>query len=185
MNTRPSVARVFAVLALVAVAAMGVACSSDSTPTVSPADATDRVVQQWGFSDDARPCLEAAFARDAGARRALAADADLTDVAVEALAAVVTGCVDGPAFAAAVAPQMIAGYTGVGTAIDAAQEQCVKAALAALPDEDRGLIITGPISQMHDPTAPRSIAVGDVLHRVLDGCGVVVGPSDTTPSTAA
>lgn len=159
------------------------ACSSSPPTTVSASDATDRIVQEWHFSDDARPCLRSALADDDAARRALDADHAPSDGDLEALAAAVNGCVDGPDFAVAIAPVMVAGYAGVGATIDTAQEQCVQTQLAGLSEHDRGLLLTGPLSQMRDPTSARSTAVADVLHRVLEACGIAVGSPSTTDTT--
>ena len=52
--------------------------------------------------------------------------------------------------------------------------------MAQLSGEDRGLFVTGPVSRLRDPGGERSLAISDLLARLLDACGIVVGPTPTS-----
>ena len=55
--------------------------------------------------------------------------------------------------------------------------------MTQLSDDDRGLFVTGPVSRLRDPTSARSLGVNDVLHRLLDACGIALTGSPSTSAT--
>jgi hypothetical protein len=178
VNRSPTIVAV-----IVGVLVLTLAACSSSSPTVNAEDASAQIVQQWHFPTEVEPCLTSTLADDEAARRALDAQSAPADGDLDALSSVITECVPGPTFAAAITPGMVDGYTSVGATIDASNKRCLQDQMAALFDEDRGLIVTGPISQMRDPTSERSTAVSDVLHRLLDTCGIDLTAAPATSGT--
>ena len=93
---------------------------------------------------------------------------------------VVAGCVPPNTFVDSVSAQMATGYRAVAD-IPPEKEACLRAKMTQLSDDDRGLFVTGPVSRLLDPGGERSLAISDLLARLLAACHIVVG---STPSSA-
>ncbi len=166
---------------LVVLPLLAVACSSDST-SVNAAAASSRIADELKLPDEVKPCLVSTFDSTPKARAALDPEKTPSDSDLDALTKVVAICVPASTFAASVSAQMAAGYRAV-TDIPPDKEQCLEDQMTQLSDEDRGLFVTGPVSRLRDPTSERSLAVNDVLHRLLDACGIVLTASPSTSDT--
>jgi hypothetical protein len=77
---------------------------------------------------------------------------------------------------------MATGYRTVAD-IPAEKEECLRDQIAALSDDDRGLFVTGPVSRLRDPASERSLAVSDLLGRLLDACDIDVTSGTTSPTS--
>jgi hypothetical protein len=161
---------------------MVVGCS-DHPPTVSTAAAADSLVRGLGLPSDVTPCLRSEMEGEPGARQVLDPEAQPTEKDFDALDAVVIACVPAETLAASLSVMMANGYRSVAE-VTAGQEQCLHDRMAALGEDDRGLLATGQLSQLRDPTSERATAVTEVLHRLLDACGIVVGTAPTAPGTS-
>jgi hypothetical protein len=166
---------------LLALALIVAACSSD-TSAVAASDASDRIAEELRLPDDVKPCLTTEFDQNAAARRALDPESAPSEGELDALSDVVATCVPAETFAASVSAQMATGYRPVAD-IPPEKEQCLRQEMAQLPDDDRGLFVTGPVSRLRDPGSERSLAVSDLLKRLLDACGIVVGGTPTSAGT--
>jgi hypothetical protein len=171
------------VVGLVVLLYLAAACSSAST-SVTAVSASNRIAGELRLPDEVKPCLVSTFDSMPQARAALDPDKAPSDEDLDALSAVIATCVPPPTFAASVSPQMAAGYRAVAD-IPPDKEQCLRDRMTQLSDDDRGLLVTGPVSRLRDPGSERSLAVNDVLRRLLDACGIELtgspSPSDTPP----
>jgi hypothetical protein len=150
------------------------AACTDETASVDPAAAADRIVGELDLPADVTPCLTTEFGEDVAARRALDPDVSPSETELDALSDVVAACVPAATFAASVAPQMATGYRTVAE-ISSSQEHCLADEIAALSDDDRGLFVTGPVSRIRTPESERSLAVSDLLARLLAACKIDIG----------
>jgi hypothetical protein len=156
-----------------------VAACSNETSTVTASDAADRIAQELRLPDDVKPCLTTEFDQRVAARRALDPERTPTDDDLDALSDVVATCVPANTFADSVSAQMATGYRPVAD-IPPEKERCLRDEMVQLSDDDRGLFVTGPVSRLRDPGGDRSLAVSDLLARLLDACGIVVGSTPTS-----
>ncbi len=154
-----------------------------SSQSVTASDATGSIVQALRLPDDVKPCLVNAFDASPSARHALDPDKAPSDADLDALSRVVTGCVPAATFAKSVSAQMANGYRAVAD-IPPDKEACLREQMAQLSDDDRGLFVTGPIIRLRDPTSQRSLAVNDVLSRLLNACGIDISASPPTTPTS-
>ena len=157
------------------------ACSSGST-SVTAGAASERIADEFHFPDEVKPCLVSTFDRTPKARAALDPEKAPSDADLDALSGVVAICVPASTFAATVSAQMAAGYRAVAD-IPPDKEQCLREQMTQLSDDDRGRFVTGPVSRLRDPTSERSLAVNDVLRRLLDACGIDITGSPPTSDT--
>jgi hypothetical protein len=158
-----------------------VACSSD-TSTVDASDAGARIAEELRLPEDVRPCLTTEFDQTPAARRALDPERAPTGTELDALSDVVTTCVPPDTLANSVSAQMATGYRPVAD-IPPEKEECLRDEMGQLSDDDRGLFVTGPVSRLRDPGSERSLAVSDLLRRLLDACDIVVGTTPTSDGT--
>ena len=166
---------------LVALALLAAACSSDS-PSVTAAAASQRIADEYHLPDEVKPCLVSTFDSTPKARAALDPEKAPSDEDLDALSGVVAICVPAATFAATVSAQMAAGYRAIAD-IPPEKEQCLRDQMTQLSDDDRGRFVTGPVSRLRDPTSERSLAVNDVLRRLLDACGIDITGSPSTSDT--
>ena len=158
------------------------ACTSDSS-AIDPSAASSRIVEELRLPASVEGCLEDRFEAAPQARRALDPAEAPSDHELDALSEVVSTCVPPEIFANSVSAQMATGYRTV-VDISAQDEACLRDQIAALPDDDRGLFVTGPVSRLRTPESERSLAVSELLGRLLASCDIVVGtapPTDATP----
>jgi hypothetical protein len=158
-----------AVAALVAVAA----CSNGSSE-IRASDATQKMVEELRLPDSVSPCLEHELDADDASRRALDPEAQPSDAELDALSDVLARCVPAETFAASMSAQMADGYRAVAD-IPPEKEACLRDEIAALPDDERGLFVTGLVARVHAPDSDRSLAVSRLLERLRTACDVQLG----------
>ena len=164
------------VLAAVLIGATG--CSHRSTPTVDPATAAQTLASVYKVTPTQQQCLQRGFAADRGATRPLAANKAATDTDLAALGRVARSCIPTATLADA-----IVGGAGQGTALTAAEQTCLRTAVARLSDGDRATLLAG----LAVPTALGDIQTA-LLGRITDGllntCRISIAGVNETDTTA-
>jgi hypothetical protein len=146
-------------------------CASDDGPETSPGDAAAGLAAQLDLGPDEQSCLEERFGDDAAARAALDPNREVGQAQLAALERVVLDCLPSEVLARSVADLIARAYAGDVT-ITAEQRRCLENEIASLPREEQVLFITGPTARSGDAASPESLAVSELLRRVVDACGV-------------
>jgi hypothetical protein len=166
----------------VLVAATLAACGDDGATSAVPADqAAEAVVATYDLTPDDQACIERGFAGDDDARSALDPTGAPSDEQLDRLAAVVLGCVGTDRLGASVATSMAA---GLGT-LDADQERCVAGAVAALPDGDLRILVSGLTSPaVIGGASERAVRLGEVTNGLFAACSVSVVDESGPPTSS-
>lgn len=156
---------------LIALTLVAGACSSDGdTTSVSSAEATDVLAQQFDLPTDAAGCLTQEFREDANARRAVGSAAAPADFI--ALNAAIDRCVEPEQLASSVAGLMARNYSPEGPASQN-QTDCLEQQILALPRDEQVLLITGPLNQQIDMGSPANLEAGDIVRQLAQKCGLL------------
>jgi hypothetical protein len=147
------------------------ACASGDGPETSSGDAAGGLAAQLDLGPDEQSCLEARFDDDDDARAALDPNREIERGQLDALERVVLECLPSEVLAPSVADLIARAYAG-DAVITPEQRRCLEDEIAGLPREEQVLFITGPTARAGDAASPESLAVSDLLGRVVDACGV-------------
>lgn len=171
------------VASLVATFVVAAACGGDDG--VSAGDAATELSEQMLAPPDARPCLTEQFEASEPARRAVDARQAPTIEQLDALEQVVLACLTPEMIADAVAQAMTSGF---GAAPE--RQECVRAAVLALPREDQAVFASGPIATASfdvggdGELAPAAERVAAITQQIASDCALVPGSPVPGPDGA-